>query len=81
MESRETRGMVSRQFNLIQIQLEYLQMSKNKPFIAILGVTARSFRSTVTMKRSIVDRFNKVAIVGLKMERQDDPINKCYKNA
>ena len=29
MESRETRGMVSRQFNLIEIQLECLQMSKN----------------------------------------------------
>ena len=32
MESRETRGMVSRKFNLIEIQLECLQMSKNKPF-------------------------------------------------
>ena len=32
MESRETRGMVSRQFNLIEIQLECLQMSKNKSF-------------------------------------------------
>ena len=31
MESRETRGMVSRQFNLIEIQLECLKMSKN-PF-------------------------------------------------
>ena len=29
MESRETRGMVSRQINLIEIQLECLQMSKN----------------------------------------------------
>ena len=37
MESRETRGMVSRQFNLIEIQLECLQMSKNKPFYSNFG--------------------------------------------
>ena len=37
MESRETRGMVSRQFNLIEIQLECLQMSKNKPFYINFG--------------------------------------------
>ena len=37
MESRETRGMVSRQFNLIEIQLECLQMSKNKSFYSNFG--------------------------------------------
>ena len=37
MESREMRGMVSRQFNLIEIQLECLQMSKNKPFYSNFG--------------------------------------------
>ena len=37
MESRETRGMVSRQFNLIEIQLESLQMSKNKSFYSNFG--------------------------------------------
>ena len=37
MESRETRGMVSRQLNLIEIQLECLQMSKNKPFYSNFG--------------------------------------------
>ena len=37
MESREMRGMVSRQFYLIEIQLECLQMSKNKPFYSNFG--------------------------------------------
>ena len=37
MESRETRGMVSRQFNLIEIQLECLQMSKNGSFYKRIG--------------------------------------------
>ena len=37
MESRETRGMMSRQFNLIEIQLECLQMSKNKSFYSNFG--------------------------------------------
>ena len=37
MESRETRGMVSRQFNFIEIQLECLQMSKNKSFNSNFG--------------------------------------------
>ena len=37
MESRETRGMVFRQFNLIEIQLESLQMSKNKSFYSNFG--------------------------------------------
>ena len=37
MESRETKGMVSRQFNLIEIQLECLQMSKNILFYRAFG--------------------------------------------
>ena len=47
-------------------------------FIHILGVTVRS---TVTMKRSIVDRFENIAAVGSSMEDPDDPIDKRYKNA
>ena len=58
MESREMSGIVSRQFNLIEIQLEYIQRRRTLRFIAFLGVTVRSFRSTVMMKRSIVDRFS-----------------------
>ena len=33
------------------------------------------------MKRSTVDRFENIAIVGSEMERQDDPVDKRYKNA
>ena len=51
MESREMSGMVSRQFNLIEIQLEYIQRRRTSLFKGNLGVTVRSFRSTVTMKR------------------------------
>ena len=50
MESRETRGKVSRQLNYIEFQLGCLQMLNNKSFIGLLIVTVRSFRSTVTMK-------------------------------
>ena len=37
MESRETRGMVSRQLNLIEIQLECLQTMKNILFYRAFG--------------------------------------------
>ena len=37
MESREMRGMVPRQFNLIEIQLKSLKMSKNKSFDSNFG--------------------------------------------
>ena len=37
MESRETRGMVSRQLNYIEIQLECLQMLKNILFYRAFG--------------------------------------------
>ena len=37
MKSREMRGMVSRQLNLIEIQLKCLQMSKNKSFYSNFG--------------------------------------------
>ena len=56
MESRETRGMVSRQFNLIEIQLECLQMSKNKSFYSNFGrnrpiVLIDGYDETSTMDR------------------------------
>ena len=47
MESRETSGSVSRQVNLIEIQLEYIQRRRTSLFKGNLGVTVRSFRSTV----------------------------------
>ena len=37
MESRETRGMVSRQFNLIEIQLECFTIAKNSSFYRNFG--------------------------------------------
>ena len=37
MESRETSGMVSRQFNLIEIQLECFRIVKNILFYSIFG--------------------------------------------
>ena len=64
MESRETSGMVSRQFNLIEIQLEYIQRQRTSLFKGNLGVIVRSSRSMVTMKRSIVNRFDQVVAVG-----------------
>ena len=50
MESRETSGVVSRQFNLIEIQLEYIQRQRTSLFKGNLGITVRSFRSTVTIE-------------------------------
>ena len=58
MRSRETRGEVSRQINLVDFQLECLEHQRTCPFIVHLGVTVRSKRSTVMMERFIVDHFN-----------------------
>ena len=51
-KSRETRGSVSMQVNLIEIQLEYIERRRTSLFKRNLGVTVRPFWSTVTMKRS-----------------------------
>ena len=59
MESRETRGMVSRQLNKIEIQLECLQMSKNKSFYTYLCVTVRSKTIDGYDETSTMDRFRK----------------------
>ena len=45
MESRETSGMVSRQFNFIEIQLECIHRRRTRLFKLNLGVTVRSKRS------------------------------------
>ena len=37
MELRETRGMVSRRFNLIEIQLECFTTTKNTSFYRVFG--------------------------------------------
>ena len=37
MESRETRGSVSRQVNLIEIQLEYIHRRRTRLFIGRIG--------------------------------------------
>ena len=44
IESREMSGIVSRQFNLIEIQLEYIQRRRTSLFKGNLGVTVRSFQ-------------------------------------
>ena len=54
MESREMSGMVSRQFHLIEIQLECFRIVKNILFYSVFGRN----RPIKTMERSIVDRLN-----------------------
>ena len=56
-----------------------LQIRRTPCFIGHLGVTVRSKRSTVTMERSIMDRFRNVAAVGSEMERQDELFEIHYK--
>ena len=58
-----------------------LQIGRTCLFIRYLGVTIRSKRSAVTMKRSIVDRFKHIAAVGSSMEGPDETVDKRYKNA
>ena len=59
MESRETRERVYRQFNWIEISTQMLINDEEQVYLkgGFLIVTVRSFRSTVTMERFIVDRF------------------------
>ena len=79
MRSRETRGEVSRQINLLISYSNALQFGRTDRFIVHLGVTVRSKRWTVTMKRSIVDRFEYIASVGSPMEGLDGPFEMRFK--
>ena len=56
-----------------------LQIGGTPLFIGYLDVTVRSKRSMVTMKRSIVDRFDYVAAVRSLMERLDEAFYMRYK--
>ena len=64
MRSRETREEVSRPINLCISNSNALEFGKTHRFIVHLGVTVRSKRSTVTMKRSTMDRFENIVAVG-----------------
>ena len=59
MESRETRERVYRQFNWIEISTQMLINDEEQVYLkgGFFIVTVRSFRSTVTMERFIMDRF------------------------
>ena len=73
------RGEVSRKINFLISNSNALQFGRTLCFIGHLGVTVRSKRSTVTMKRSTVDRFRNVAIVGSEMEGLDESFEMRYK--
>ena len=64
MRSRETGGEVSRQINFLISNSNALEHRRTSCFIVHLGVTIRSKRSTVTMKRSTMDHFENIVIVG-----------------
>ena len=59
--------------------LNGLQIGGTPRFIEILGVTARSKQSTITMKSSTLDRFENIVIVGSEIERQDASFEMRYK--
>ena len=63
MRSREMRGVVSRQINLFDFHSNALELGRTDRFIGVLGVTVQSKRSTVTMERSILDRFKHVVAI------------------
>ena len=79
MRSRETRGEVSRQINLLISNSNALESGRTLSFIVHLGVTVRSKRSTVMMERSIVDRLEYIASVESLMEGPDDPLDMRFK--
>ena len=56
-----------------------LEIRGTSLFIGYLGITVRSKLLMVTMKWSIVDRFDYVASVGSLMERLDEAVEMCYK--
>ena len=58
-----------------------LKIGRTCLFIGYLGVTVWSKRSTVMMKRSIMDCFEHIAAVGSSMEGPDETVDKRYKNA
>ena len=75
MESRETRGMVSRQFNLIEIQLECIQTTKNSSFYrAKWGKPSDwcvKLHQRSKLNRLRVNRYEYIAIVRSQMDAPD----------
>ena len=69
---------LNRSIGLIS-NLNALQIARTCLFIGYLGVTIRLKWSTVTMERSIVDRFKNVAAVGSWMEHPDEAFDMQYK--
>ena len=81
MESRETRGMVSRQFNLIEIQLECLQTMKNNSFYRAFDrnrpiVSIEGYNETSTM-----DHFGKCHGRPILINGPDASVRLNVKNA
>ena len=72
MESRETRGMVSRQFNLIEIQLECLQKTKNtsiySPNWAKLSDRCVKLHQRSRLNASLVKRYELVVAIRSQMD-------------
>ena len=76
-ETREGRCL-NRSIGLISIS-NALEIRRTYLFIQVLGGTVRSKRSTVTMKRSIVNCFDYIAAVGSLMKRSDEAVEMRYK--
>ena len=77
---RETREReVSWQSIRLNLKLRCLQTWRTHRFIGQNFVTVRSFRSTVTMERSIVDRFENIVAVRSRWTVQMWSLEKRYK--
>ena len=81
MESRETRGMVSRQFNLIEIQLECLQTMKNKSFYRAFDRNRPIVSIDGYDETSMMDRFGKYRGGPILINGPDASVRLNIKNA
>ena len=54
---RDSRDLVSKQINLIDLLSNALQIRRTSQFIGILGITVQLNRSAVLMKRSFANRY------------------------
>ena len=74
MKSRETRGMVSRQLNLIEIQLECVTIAKNSSFYSNFGrnrpiVLIDGYDETVHRGPFRLNRHRQIIMDGLDLIR------------
>ena len=79
MGLREMRGEVSRQINFLISNSNGLNIGGTPRFIHIFGVIVQSKQSTVTMKRSTMDRFENIVAFGSWMECLDAIVEMRYK--